>query len=107
VDAVRVLAESLEEKKCDVLSVILNRVAPDDVKEAVTRFHEGAPAGVPVFVLPVHPLLDKPTVAEIKRALGAEMLHGDAQWLDREVAHYKVAAMEVPTSWIIWRKAVW
>ena len=23
------------------------------------------------------------------------MLHGDAQWLDREVAHYKVAAMEV------------
>ena len=95
VDAVRVLAESLEAKKCDVLSVIVNRVAPDDVTEAVARFQEGAPAGVPVFVLPVHPLLDKPTVAEIKRALGAEMLHGDAQWLDREVAHYKVAAMEV------------
>lgn len=96
VDDVRVLAESLEEKKCDVLSMIVNRVAPDDVTELVARFQEGSPAGVPVFVLPVHPLLDKPTVAEIKRALGAEMLHGDAQWLDREVDHYKVAAMELP-----------
>ena len=44
----------------------------------------------------MHPLLDKPTVAEIQRALGAEMLHGDAQCLDREVDHYKVAAMELP-----------
>ncbi len=96
VDAVRVLAESLEEKKCDVLSVIVNRVAPDVVTEAAARFQEGAPAGVPVFVLPANPLLDKPTVGEIKRALGAEMLHGDAQRLDREVAHYKIAAMELP-----------
>jgi phosphate acetyltransferase len=96
VGAVRVLAESLEAKKCDVLSVIVNRVALDNATEAAARLQEGAPAGVPVFVLPAHPLLDKPTVGEIKRALGAEMLHGDAQRLDREVAHYKVAAMELP-----------
>ncbi len=96
VDAVRVLSEFLDTKKCDVLSVIVNRVARDDVTEATQRFGEGAPSGVPVFVLPAHPLLDKPTVGEIKRALGAEMLHGDAQRLDREVAHYKIAAMELP-----------
>src|SRR5208283_2468468 len=96
VDAVRVLAESLEAKKCDVLSVIVNRVAPDDLIEAVARFQEGAPIGVPAFVLPEHPLLDKPTVAEVKGALGAEMLQGDAHCLDREVDHYKVAAMELP-----------
>jgi phosphate acetyltransferase len=97
VDAVRVLAESLEAKKCDVLSVIVNRVAPEYVKEAAARFQEGAPTAVPVFVLPAHPLLDKPTVGEIMKALGAEMLHGDLQRLDREVAHYKVAAMELPS----------
>jgi len=95
-DAVHELAEFLEAKKCDVLSVIVNRVAPDDVTEALARPREGAPDAFPVFVLPAHPLLDKPTVGEIKRALGAEMLHGDAQRLDREVAHYKVAAMELP-----------
>ena len=55
VDAVRVLAESLEAKKCDVLSVIVNRVAPDDVTEAVSsssgrRTRRGSrvrPAGAP------------------------------------------------------------
>ena len=96
VDAVHVLAQTLEAKKCDVLSIIVNRVAPDDVTDAAARCQEALSAGVPVSVLPVHPLLDKLTVAEIKRALGAEMLHGDVQWLDREVSHYKVAAMELP-----------
>ena len=37
--------QSLEAKKCDILSVIVNRVAPDDVMEAAARFQEGAPAG--------------------------------------------------------------
>jgi phosphate acetyltransferase len=96
VDAVRALVESLEAKKCDVLSVIVNRVAPEDAAEAAVGLQEGSPDGFPVFVLPAHPLLDKPTVGEIKQALGAEMLHGDLQRLEREVTHYKVAAMELP-----------
>lgn len=96
VDSVRTLSDSLDIWKCDVLSVIVNRVAPEDIAQASAQLREGTFAGVPVFVLPAHPFLDKPTVGEIKRALGAEMLHGDAQRLDREVAHYKVAAMELP-----------
>ncbi|MHC1744512.1 MAG: phosphate acetyltransferase [Syntrophobacteraceae bacterium] len=95
-DAVRVLAESLETKQCDVLSLVVNRVAPEDATEAAAQAREKAPAGVPVFVLPAHPLLDKPTVGQIKRALGAKMLYGDPQRLDREVARFKVAAMELP-----------
>jgi phosphate acetyltransferase len=96
VELVHALTESLEAKKCDVLSVIVNRVTPDDVRAAAARFQEDGPDGVPVFVLPAHPLLDKPTVSEIMRALGGELLYGDPQRLDREVAHYKVAAMELP-----------
>jgi len=95
-DSVRVLTEFLEARKCDVLSVIVNRVAPVDVKQAATRIEDTAPTGMPVFVLPDHPLLDKPTVGEIMRALGAGMVHGDANRLDREVAGYRVAAMELP-----------
>lgn len=94
--AVRALAESLEERKCDVLAVIVNRVGPGDAAGAAAGLRESAPDGIPVFVLPEHPLLDKPTVGEIRTALGAEMLHGDAQRLDREVLHYKVGAMELP-----------
>lgn len=96
VDSVRILAEFLEARKCDLVSVFVNRVAPGHVKEAATRLEENAPAGIPVFVLPDHPLLDKPTVGEIMRALEAGMVHGDANRLDREVTGYRVAAMELP-----------
>jgi phosphate acetyltransferase len=96
VEAVSVLAESLEAKQCDVLSVLVNRVDADKATEAEARLREGGPGGIPVFVLPENALLDKPTVGEIRRALGAEVLHGDPHWLHREVLHYKVASMELP-----------
>lgn len=95
-DAVRMLAEFLESRKCDVLSVVVNRVPAEIVTEVNLRFQDGGSAGFPVFVLPAHPLLDKPTVGEIQRALGAEMLHGDMERLDGEVVQHKVAAMELP-----------
>ena len=94
VDAIRGLKDSLDDKGCDVLSVIVNRVEPDHLVELTRRFNE-LDDNVPVFVLPEHPLLDKPTIAEIKRALRATMLHGDVLRLDREVVNYKVAAMEL------------
>jgi len=95
-DAVRVLADSLAEKKCDLLAVVVNRVAPDAAAEAAAGLRAGKPVEPPVFILPADPLLDKPTVGEIRDALGAEMLHGDPQRLDGEVLHFKVAAMELP-----------
>jgi phosphate acetyltransferase len=95
-DAVRVLADSLAEKKCDLLAVVVNRVAPDAAAEAAAGLRAGGPGESPVFILPADPLLDKPTVGEIREALGAEMLHGDPQRLDGEVLHFKVAAMELP-----------
>ncbi len=95
-DAVRVLWEFLETKKCDVLSVIVNRVEPQTAVEAENHFLKDPFPGCPVFVLPGHPLLDKPTVEEIKEALGAELLYGDPQRLDGEVVHLKVGAMELP-----------
>ncbi len=94
VDAIQGLKDSLDDKGCDVLSVIVNRVEPEHMVELTRRFNE-LDDNVPVFVLPEHPLLDKPTIAEIKRALRAAMLHGDVQRLDREVVNYKVAAMEL------------
>jgi phosphate acetyltransferase len=48
-----------------------------------------------VFVLPEHPSLEKPTVGEIGKALGAECLCGNGDPLNQAVAHYKVAAMQV------------
>jgi phosphate acetyltransferase len=93
---VRALADSLEEKKCDLLAVVVNRVGPDVMAGGAAALRAGKPGEPPVFVLPADPLLDKPTVGEIREALGAEMLHGDPQRLDGEVLRFKVAAMELP-----------
>ncbi|NED80406.1 phosphate acetyltransferase, partial [Streptomyces sp. SID11233] len=53
---------------CDVLAMIVNRVAPADrdlVQERLT-----GRVGVPVYVLPDEPSLSAPTVAQITHTLG-------------------------------------
>jgi phosphate acetyltransferase len=51
---------------------------------------------VPVYVIPEHPVLGKPTIGEIAAALNAQWISRDDEGVDREVLHYKVAAMELP-----------
>ncbi len=96
VDSVRALIESLEAKRCDVLAVVVNRVGEDRIAELTAGFGHEQQGEVPVYVLPQHPLLAKPTVVEIARALDAEVLYGESEGLEREVVNYKVAAMELP-----------
>ena len=96
VDSVRMLVESLEAKDCDLFAVIVNRVSEDRVAETVAALRREKLGEVRVYVLPQHPLLAKPTVGEIARALDAEVMYGESEKLDREVLCYKVAAMELP-----------
>jgi phosphate acetyltransferase len=95
-NAVHALLDSLEEKKCDVLAVLVSRVAPGRRDEVLSALRQGPAEDRPVYVIPEDPLLERPTVREIAGALGAEMLGGDAAWLDGEVKKIKVAAMELP-----------
>jgi len=95
-DHVRVVVGSLEERGCDVLAAVVNRVAAEG-RDAIAGHLAGREiAGVPVYVLPEHPILDMPTVGEVAVALGAEQIGGPAEALTREIAHFKVAAMELP-----------
>ena len=61
---------------------------------------------IPVYVVPEHEALGRPTIATIAKTLGAEVVHGEEEQLNREVLAYKVAAMQVAVSWNIWRRAV-
>lgn len=96
VNTVRVLTESLEEKKCDVLAVIINRADPDRREGVADSIKKGLPGTKPVYVIPEEPLIQKPTVREISEALGAELIGGDAERLEGEVANVKIGAMELP-----------
>lgn len=96
VNAVQALTESLEEKKCDVLAVLVNRIERSQRERILASMRKTLPDTRPVYLLPEEPLLGRPTVREIAGALGAELIGGDAEWLDGEVANVKVGAMELP-----------
>ena len=96
VDSVRALTESLEEKKCDVLAIIVNRIEQDQ-RDAFVAAIKQRPAGAkPVYALPEEPLLERPTMREIANAFSAKLLNEDTAWLDGEVANIKIGAMELP-----------
>ncbi len=94
--ATRTLLEQLETRKCDVLAVIINRIDHGRRESVLTGMKERLPGNRPVYVLPEVPLLERPTVRDIARGLGAELLSGDDSHLDGEVKNVKVAAMELP-----------
>ena len=96
VNAAQALLESLEERKCDLLALVANRVEPLLVEEVAGLLSKAMPAGIPAYVLPEIPVLEKPTVGEIAVVLGAESLSGQEESYNREVSNFKVAAMELP-----------
>jgi len=102
VDAVKVVMESLEQRNCDVLAVIVNRANPSLASEVAKDLRVAITGDIPCYVVPENEILTKPTVGEIGRALQAEILRGDAESLNRIVDDFKVAAMELPQflSWI-------
>jgi phosphate acetyltransferase len=96
VTAAQGLLESLEERKCDLLALVANRVQPSHVAEVAEGLRKAMPEGIPSYVLPELPVLEKPTVGEIASVLGAERLSGREDSFNREVNNFKVAAMELP-----------
>jgi phosphate acetyltransferase len=96
VNAAQGLLESLEERKCDLLALVANRVQSSLIDAVTGELKRVMPSDIPAYVLPEIPVLEKPTVGEIASVLGAERLSGDEESFNREVRNFKVAAMELP-----------
>ncbi|WP_062212326.1 phosphate acetyltransferase [Streptomyces sp. NBRC 109706] len=80
---------------CDVLAMIANRVPGREapaVGEAL-----GGHLPVPVYVLPEDAALAAPTVAQVRAALGAEVVLGDHAGLARDVRDYVFGGATLPT----------
>ncbi|MGI5530596.1 phosphate acetyltransferase [Streptomyces syringium] len=79
---------------CDVVALVVNRVAPAD-RAAVA---EGLAAHLPVacYALPEDGSLSAPTVAQIVRKLGAEVLLGDDAGLNRDVRDFVFGGAMLP-----------
>jgi phosphate acetyltransferase len=96
VDAVRVLEESLNNRGCELLAAIVNRVDAQKIEQVTAELQVSALQTLPFYVLPELDSLEKPTVGEIARTLKLKHLRGDPETLNNEVNHYKIAAMEIP-----------
>ncbi|KPK94623.1 MAG: phosphate acetyltransferase [Deltaproteobacteria bacterium SM23_61] len=90
-----VLLNLLEAKRCDVLALFVNRVAPERVDEILGLLAREK-SQVPIFALPELAMLAKPTVGEIAEYLGATRWSGDPESFTREVEDIKIGAMELP-----------
>ena len=90
------LLESLKERSCDLLALVVNRVPVHMVGYVGKELKHVIPADIPYYVLHELPILEEPTVGEIAEALAAERLSGREENYNREVSNFKVAAMELP-----------
>lgn len=89
------LHQTLEELHSQGFAIVINRVDSAE-RSAIARALGETSKGLPLHLLPQLALLDMPTVGEIAQALEAEVLSGSPDSLGREVASFKVAAMELP-----------
>ncbi|GGU44388.1 phosphate acetyltransferase [Streptomyces lavendofoliae] len=79
---------------CDILAMVANRVAPEDREALAERLAARLP--VPCYVLPDEPALSAPTVAQIRQALGAEVVLGDDSGLARDALDFVFGGAMLP-----------
>ncbi|MFE6037063.1 phosphate acetyltransferase [Streptomyces sp. NPDC056452] len=79
---------------CDVLAMIVNRVASEDRAAIAERL--GATLPVPCSVLPDDPALSAPTVAQITAALDGTVLLGDDSGLARDALNFVFGGAMLP-----------
>ncbi|MFC8225604.1 phosphate acetyltransferase [Streptomyces sp. NPDC057287] len=79
---------------CDVLAMIVNRVASEDRSDIAERLRAQLP--VPCSVLPDDPALSAPTVAQITTALDGTVLLGDDSGLARDALDFVFGGAMLP-----------
>ncbi|MFF0744037.1 phosphate acetyltransferase [Streptomyces sp. NPDC004111] len=81
---------------CDVLALVVNRVAPPDRAEIAEKLNDSRRLPVPAYVLPDDPALAAPTVAQITQALGGTVLLGDDAGLARDALDFVFGGAMLP-----------
>jgi len=96
VNATAVFHKSLRERKCDILATFVNRVEHTMLDAVGTLIQAELKLSTPCYVLPELSQLSNPTISDIAKTLNANCIFGDEALFNREIQHYKVAAMELP-----------
>ena len=93
--SIEIALDSLDEKGCYTLATVINRPNTED-RDNLVRLLKDRVSGTDqlVYAIPDEEFLGKPTVGEIAKELGAEVLYG-ADKLNRHVYNFTIAAMQL------------
>ncbi len=94
-DTVQLIKSVLNREKCTYMGMFVNRVNPseqDDIIKLIKKFKSDSEVA---FVIPELELLQKLTIRQISKALGAELVYGDDHVLDYDVNDFQVGAMHI------------
>ncbi|VFQ43119.1 phosphate acetyltransferase [Desulfoluna butyratoxydans] len=95
VRSMEVALESLQDKKCQTIGAVINRTEPEQTEEIVRRLRSNPQAAsLLIYGIPENPALARPTVSEVARILGAEVLCGE-KWLGFHVSSFTIGAMQI------------
>ena len=95
VKSCRFALESFDDKGGNVLSIIVNRVPAEFCESILSSLREKLTGQLElIYAIPYEEMLDRPTMAEIVRALDARVIFGKEQ-LTRTVARQVIAAMNL------------
>jgi phosphate acetyltransferase len=88
--------DTLEEKGVDIAGCIINRAPETFLRDTASspKCREQFGRNFPLYVIPENKALGNPTIDDVKRWLGAEVLYGKPSMLNL-VNNYLVAAMQI------------
>ena len=86
--------DSFRDKGVEVLSVIANKVEPNNVKLVTSELEKHLPSKVIVGAIPLNPSLANPSIKEIVEALDAKILFGE-KFINNQAGNYSVGAMQL------------
>ncbi|MDP8207795.1 MAG: phosphate acetyltransferase [Candidatus Electryonea clarkiae] len=91
---IEISKESFDEKGCDFLGVIVNKLATENFDKRAKKIRRGLKKlEIPLFgIMPMAPMLSQPRVGEIAAKIGAKVIYGRRN-LKNLVSETKVAAM--------------
>ncbi|MEM5564748.1 phosphate acetyltransferase [Psychroserpens sp. AS72] len=86
--------DSFKDKGVEVLSVMANKVDPQNIDLVVNELKKVLPPSIIANAIPLNPKLSNPSIKEIVDALGAKVLFGDSH-INNQAGSFSVGAMQL------------
>ncbi|MCM4167780.1 Phosphate acetyltransferase [Arenibacter antarcticus] len=85
---------SFKDKGVEVLSIIANKVQPENVDLAINGLKRDLPSHVLIHAIPLNPILANPSIKEIVETLDGKILFGE-NFINNQAGAFSVGAMQL------------